>query len=353
MTHESLIGALRFQGAVCERFGSAFSAGFLAAAAADLEAGGPAEALLAPFEGLTREQLFQDAASLRFLAAFHDLALSGDEPALTAAYPADGRNGDPATAWAAAHAATPRRMATLTAFLRHEPQTNEARRSACLLGGFLEVARATGLPLRCLELGASAGLNQAWDSFRYDLGAAGQWGPPDSPVRMATDWTGGPPPLEAAVRVASRAACDRAPIDVRIAESRRRLISYIWADQTERLALCRAAIEVALARDVRVEAADAAVWARDAAAPAAGVATVVYHSIFWQYLPAQTLADLKAAIEIHGAAATPDAPFAWLKMEPALDDLARVELRLTLWPGGEERLLADVHPHGASVAWKA
>ena len=110
---------------------------------------------------------------------------------------------------------------------------------------------------------------------------------------------------------------------------------------------------MALARDVRVEAAVAAVWARDAAAPAAGVATVVYHSIFWQYLPAQTLADLKAAIEIHGAAATPDAPFAWLKMEPALDDLARVELRLTLWPGGEERLLADVHPHGASVAWKA
>ena len=26
-------------------------------------------------------------------------------------------------------------------------------------------------------------------------------------------------------------------------------------------------------------------------------------------------------------------------------------LRLKLWPGGEDRLLARVHPHGAMVAW--
>ena len=352
MTDDALARTLRFQAAICARFGSSFSAGFLEAAAADLEAGGPAVEMLRPFEGLTGEALFQNAATLRFLAAFHDLALSGEEPALSAAYPGDGRPGNPARAWNAARAAAPRRMAALHAFMRHEPQTNETRRSACLLGGFLEIAAATGLPLRCLELGASAGLNQSWDRFHYDLGSAGVWGPEESPVRIDTDWSGPPPRLAADVRVASRAACDRAPIDVRIPENRRRLLSYIWADQTERLALCRAAIEVALANEVRVEAADAAAWTAAKAAPTPGFATVVYHSIFWQYLPPETLAALVAAIEAHGAAATTEAPLAWLKMEPSFQDMTRIELRLTLWPGGEERLLADVHAHGATVAWR-
>jgi hypothetical protein len=43
-------------------------------------------------------------------------------------------------------------------------QTNEPARSAGLLGGFLEIARRTGLALRLLEVGASAGLN-----LRFDL----------------------------------------------------------------------------------------------------------------------------------------------------------------------------------------
>ena len=53
------------------------------------------------------------------------------------------------------------------------PQTNEVLRSAALLGGFLTVAEETGLPLRCLELGSSAGLNQSWDAYGYRLGADG------------------------------------------------------------------------------------------------------------------------------------------------------------------------------------
>jgi hypothetical protein len=74
--------------------GSAFSAGFLEAAARDLDEGGVAAALLAPFGALSVEQLFGAAAPLRFLGAFHDLALSGEAPALTAAYPAQDRSGD-------------------------------------------------------------------------------------------------------------------------------------------------------------------------------------------------------------------------------------------------------------------
>ena len=37
-------------------------------------------------------------------------------------------------------------------------------RSSALIGGYLLVARETGLPLRVLETGASAGLNLRWNS---------------------------------------------------------------------------------------------------------------------------------------------------------------------------------------------
>jgi hypothetical protein len=80
---------------------------------------------------------------------------------------------------------------------------------------------------------------------------------------------------------------------------------------------------------------------------------VLYHSVFWQYMPPDSQAALLAAIQTHGAAASMDAPFAWLRMEPPPNDLANMELRLTLWPTGEERLLARVHPHGAEVNWGA
>ncbi len=110
---------------------------------------------------------------------------------------------------------------------------------------------------------------------------------------------------------------------------------------------------MALAAGIRVEAADAAAWTLARAAPREGLATVVYHSIFWQYLPAQTKTVLRAALETHGAEATRSAPLAWLRMEPIEGQAFPIELRLTLWPGGKDRRLATVHAHGANVNWGA
>jgi hypothetical protein len=62
-------------------------------------------------------------------------------------------------------------------------------------------------------------------------------------------------------------------------------------------------------------------------------------------------AALTAAIEDLGAQATAQAPFAWLRMEPQPDNIAVMDVRLTLWPGGQERLLAQSHPHAAWVRW--
>ena len=348
---QNLLGALRIQSEVCREFGSPFNGALLAHMAADLEAGGPVESLLAPWQGAPRRKIFEDGAAIRLVNAFTHLAAGDEAPELTAVYPRDGSPGDPDAAWAVARAVIEGQHAQLIRFMGHEPQTNEVRRSACLLGGFLTVAAETGLPLRCFEIGASAGLNVSWDRFRYRLGEA-EWGDPASPVLIPVDWSGPLPPLDARVEVMERAACDRRPTALSDPAQRRRLLACIWPDQFDRLERSRAAIDLALAKEVTVETADALAWTRARVAPQDGAATVLYHSIFWQYLPPETQASLREAIAAIGARATAKAPFAWLRMEPPPDNLATVELWLTSWPSGEERLLAEVHPHGVWVKWR-
>jgi hypothetical protein len=348
---DPLIQALNIHAAACRAMGSPFSAALLEDAAADADECGPTGEMFAPWAGASTRALIADAAPLRLLGALHDLALSGAAPTLAAAYPAADRPGDAAAAWAAAIAAMADHRPRLAAFMAHEPQTNEVRRSACLLGGFLAVAARTGLPLRAFEIGASAGLNQLWDRFRYGLGAAGGWGAADAAVFIDTDWRGRPPALDAPVTVSERAACDRKPVDLDDPAARRRLRAYVWPDQADRLERLDAAIAAAVAAGIRVDAEDAVTWAARRAAPREGSATLLFHSVFWQYLPADRQIALAGTIKGLGARATPAAPFAWLRMEPAPTDPAAMEVRLTLWPGGEERVLAAVHPHGAWVEW--
>ncbi len=347
----AMVRAFDIQSGACAAFGSPFSAALLALAVRDIEGGGPVACLTEPWAGAGTRALVGDAIPLRWLGGAHDLVLAGEAPRVAAAYPTPSRPGDPEAAWPALREAMIARPQRFADFMGHEPQTNEVRRSACLLPGFLTVANEAGLPLRLFEIGASAGLNQLWDRYHYDLGEAGAWGDPASPVRLDTAWSGEPPPLDTPVAVTSRAACDRKPVDIRDAVARRRLKAYLWPDQFERLARLDAAIAMALAADVRVDAEDAVTWTARRAAPEEGAATVLFHSIFWQYLPAEVRAALSDSIEGLGARSSATAPFAWLRMEPSPDNLADIHLRLTLWPGGEDRLLARVHPHGASVDW--
>ena len=338
------------QAAWCAGAGSPFSGDLLRCAKRDLETGGRMATLLLPWRGASRRDIVDDAVPLRWLAAAHDLALSGQAPDLAAAYPTrDHPQGDARAAWTALSAATDDRPDTFVAFMAHEPQTNEVGRSACLLGGFLTIARETNLPLRIFELGASAGLNQLWDRYHYDLGSAGAWGAANAPVRLSSEWRGPAPPYMGDVTVASRAACDRKPIDLGDPLARRRLKAYVWAGQFERIDRLEAAITMALEAGTRVDAEDAVHWA-SRAVPAFGATTVLFHSVFWQYLPPESRAALAARVETLGGEATAQAPFAWLRMEPP-GDLAPMELGLTLWPGGERRVLARVHPHGAYIEW--
>jgi hypothetical protein len=154
------------------------------------------------------------------------------------------------------------------------------------------------------------------------------------------------------VQVIERAACDRRPADLADPAQRRRLLAYVWPDQFERLERLRAAVDMALNKGVSVEKADAVDWTARKASPKEGAATVLYHSVFWQYMDAERQSALRQVIETHAQSATAAAPFAWLRMEPPPQDMAQMEIRLNLWPGGEDRVLAQAHPHGAWVGWR-
>ncbi len=354
MTHDrtALKLAFDFQIAACQSLGSRFSALVLKIIADDIEAGGPFADLVAPWAEWDARTLVEAAAPLRLLGGLHHLTLSGADPALAAQYPAAREEPDLAGLSAAMLAAGRVHTDHFAGFVASPPQTNEVRRSLCLIGGFLTVARETGLPLRCLEIGASAGLNLNWDRYRYDLEDGSVWGDSASLVRLDGEWTGAAAPFDVAARVAERAGCDRAPIDLADPDSALRLQAYVWADQPDRLARLRGAIALAQAFPPSVEAEDAGVWALGTASPRPGVASVLYHSVVWSYLSAETRAAVEEAIRRAADLARADRPFAWLRMEPrSADPTAPMEVRLTLWPGGVERSLAHVHPHGAKVLW--
>jgi hypothetical protein len=270
------------------------------------------------------------ALALRLMGGVHRLVLSGEAPELT--------TGD---SWPTFLEILRERREVLRELVERPVQTNETGRCAALLGGFLEIARTTGLPLRLLGVGASAGLNLAFDRYRYELGD-GRWGPDDSPVTIRSALSGRPP-LDAPLDVASRTGCDARPLDSRSEEDRLTLTSYVWADQTERLNRLRAALDVAAETGIEVEQAGAADWVEaQLREEAFGVTSVVFHSIVMQYLPDEERERFEEAVR------TAPGSVAWLRMEPA-DELT--DVRLTLFPGGDERLLARAGYHGDPVVW--
>ena len=111
------------------------------------------------------------------------------------------------------------------------------------------------------------------------------------------------------------------------------------------------ALEVAAADPPAVDQAPAPAWLRSQlASPRPGSATVVAHSIMFQYLSEAGRKEMLEEIDAAGRAATADAPFAWLRLEPGGD---QAELRLTTWPGGRTHLVARSAYHGPPVVWLA
>jgi len=344
---EQVVDAFERQATYCAAHGSPFTARLLRSALQALQRGEPVLQPLALWSG----DPVADALPLRLAGALHALVLSSRADALANHYPEGDGAADDAALWHAAVDALRAHPGVLSDYLALPPQTNEVGRSAVLFGGFTTIAARTGLPLRLLELGASAGLNLNWDRYRYRLGDT-HAGEPGSPLLLEPSWHGAPPPV-VDVRVASRMGCDLAPVDISAASQRLRLRSYVWADQRARLARLDAALAVAGRQRPEVVRAGADDWLeRQLAQPADGMTTVVYHSIFWSYLTAAAKARIVAAIERAARRADKAAPLAWLRFE--FDDPSQLpSLRLSLWPGPFERHLADAQAHGQEVFWRA
>ena len=321
--------------------GSPLYAGLLDRAADDVEAGGPFWPVFEPFADWPVGAAYE----LRVMGALHRLVLTGDAPQLA---PHFAPGGDAGAAWPVLTRLLEERGEEVRDIaLAHGVQTNEVGRCAALAPAILWCSR--GMPLRLLELGASAGLNLRWDAYRYE----DHWGDPRAQVRLEGRYDGTPPPFEpSSVEVVERRGCDANPIDPASDDGRLTLLSFVWPDQEERFTLLRAALDAAPAIEATVEKASAGDWLeRKLAAPLPeGVCTVVFHSIFWQYMDGDERERVRTTLAEAGARATGASPLAWVRME-SHDELTRVEA--TQWPGGETRLLARAGYHGRPVRWLA
>jgi len=289
------------------------------------------------------------AFPLRIVGALHSLVLEERSEELASVFPPNQFDQDVEALWSAVLTVMIEHADYILPRLENAPQTNEVRRAAVLLPGFLTIASLTGLPLVLSEVGASAGLNLFWDCYGYKLGEM-QWGNTASTVQLAPTWTGTAPP-SSSIEIRERAGCDLLPLDPKSQEDCTHLLSYIWADQIERITRTLAALDIARKKQVRVEKADVLDWLQKRLAnEKVGAAHVIYHTIVWYYLSLDAQKAGETMIRAAGERATGESPLAWLRLEPD-DDEPGAALLLTLWPTGEERCIARADFHGRWINW--
>lgn len=321
------------------------------------------------------------------LSAVHDLVLSGGAPTLGSWF---------STAVGGAGAARPvgegpddpwphfREVALHSPVVEQDLatraiQTNEVGRCAALMPVFTGLAAETGRALGLVEVGASAGLNLAFDRYGYDYridpgrGASAP-APPfaevsaDAPIVLRCllrgsgrpDLRGAPPP------VASRAGLDLRPVDLDDPDQARWLLACQWPDQPERARRTARAIALAVAdpdrptvhRGHAVSDVAALIGEVDDDALA-----VVFATWVLAYLSPQ---DQSALLEVlDGVAADRDLTLLYADQASLVaglppvprpdgrgDSDATALVRID-WRAGvrSSRRLADLHPHATWIEW--
>ena len=343
----SVVEHFEGQAKACDELGSPFTASLCRLLAQRLDRGTMFGRRILDWPGDPRA----DVLALRACSALHALARSGRAMFLRRVYPPVKLERE--RLWLAVAQALRQHDEFLAAWLDSPPQTNEVARSSMILGAALTVAGLTRLPLAVLEIGASAGLNLGFDQYRYELGDGRSWGADDASLTIASEWRGDIPPLDAPLKVKSRMGCDRNPLDPASEADVARLLSYIWPDQTHRLARLETALRLAAASGRKVESADAGDWAeRELGRPAEpGICRFFFHTIVRQYLPAESKARVDAALARAAAAATTETPLAHFSFENDNTDPGGV-MTLTLWPDGRVIPLGRADFHGRWVEWQ-
>jgi len=235
--------------------------------------------------------------------------------------------------------------------------TNEVRRSSYLRAGYAAIAAEAARPLGIVELGPSAGLNLNWDryAYAYRLSDGGVLkGGPDSALEIDTDVRGAPPPVpfEPPV-VGSRVGLEMNAVDLSSPADRRWLVALLWPGLPERIDRMEKALAIAAAHPPSIIAGDALANLPGALADIApDHAAVVTHSMVTYQWDQPMRNRLEAALVEAGRART-----VWRLFQDTVEqsgDPAVYTLRLRRYAGGAmtDRVLAEVHHHGAWIAWK-
>lgn len=343
---DSMLAALRAQVRVCGPLGSKMYETLFTELADDYEAGGRIYALLA---GRSTRPI-HDAIPLRLAGAIHRVVLRGDDDRLARHYPSVG--GKPGEDFGADFIAYVREhLDEVELGLNSQVQTNEVGRSVVQLVLSHWLTNFNVEEFDFYEVGASAGLNLNFDKF---YGCFGQlrMGDPASELRFMGDWFESAPLVpKTAARVVNRRGVDVAPLDVTDPAQELRLLSFVWPDQKLRFQRIRAAIDIAKTHKPVVDTESADTWIERQLRTRRERATVVFHSIVWQYLGPDVQRRFRQALEDAALTATPENPLVWARMEPA----GKVaDVRVTVWRGKEpeEYLLAEIGYHGQNMNWQ-
>lgn len=288
-----------------------------------------------------------EAVPLRVTGALHAIVLQGLDTDLVNNYPPNTTSDD--ALWAAIQKAFETHEAFILETIKSAPQTNEIRRCSGLIPAFHLIAKETDFPLMMSEIGASAGLNLDWDNYAVRINDS-YWGDPNAEVIFTPDWTG-PLPPKANVNILDRQGCDLNPLVPTNENDKQRLLSYIWADQEQRMTNTKRALDLAAKANHTVHKMDALEFLeKRLSEPKENTTHVIYHSIVWQYLPAEAKVKGQEIIEAAGARATKNSPLAWLQFEGD-GKLGGAAITLRTWPENRTRVLGRADYHGRWIKW--
>ena len=283
---------------------------------------------------------------LRFAGALHNLVLTG-APELAGRYPPQ-ETSDHDLAHAVEYAVRqcPEHFAR---WLQSAPQTNEIQRSAILIAAGHMIAAHSTLPLALSELGASGGLNLQWDKYALDIqGEIWRQGNATPALTLSPEWSG-VRPVHSDVQIPNRSGVDLNPLDPKNKMDKQRLQSYIWPDQIDRLERLDRAAPI---QSTKIDKEDAALWVENRlSTPMNGQAHLIYHTVFWQYLPQESKARIKNAIHSAANRATTNAPLYWLSFEEDQSGQPGGSIDLQYWPIGKKINLGRADFHARWINW--
>ena len=240
-------------------------------------------------------------------------------------------------------------------------QTNEPQRCAVLLPALAAIEG----PIALIELGASAGLCLLLDRYSYRYGGAGSVAldPADGPstVVLSCELRGDRVP-ELRVpelrmpEIVWRAGLDLRPLDSSAPDDRRFATALVWPGETGRAARIDAALDLAAAERLRIDAGDAtdpeALRLLVDASPSEATVVVSTPGLL-PHVPRAGRERLFGALaELRGEGAH------WVSLDPpALHQRWTTPVDASGWPGfvlsHDERVLAAADPLGAWLEWRA